>query len=193
MARILCLLVVAAILAGCTNTRVRAVRAADIPADFQAGRVLVFAGSFPDDARGPFETAFAERLRAAGVDALGALEAAVLLDKAAASEEIRRVAVAGGYASVLQLNGYSARTETRTVYVSQTLYGFTSIRPEQRVFGPFYSYGVALIDVPRWRTVWTASANGTKAGLASMEKFGREAADTAVEQMIDDRVIAPKG
>ncbi|MEQ9330302.1 hypothetical protein [Thalassobaculum sp.] len=193
MVRILCLLVAAAMLAGCTNTRVEAVRAADIPSDFRAGRVLVFAGSFPDDARAPFETAFAERLRAAGVDAVGALEAAVQIAKGAASDEIQRVAGNGGYSSVLHMNGYSARTETRTVYVSQTLYGFTSFRPEQRVFGPFYSYRVALIDVPRWRTVWTASANGTKAGLASMEKFGREAADTAVEQMIDDRVIVPKG
>lgn len=193
MARILCLLVAATVLAGCTNTKVRGVRAADIPSDFQAGRVLVLAGSFPDDARTPFETAFAERLREAGADAVGALEAGAQIERGTGSEEIRRVANDGGYSSVLLLSGYSARTETRTVYVSQTLYGFTSIRPEQRVFGPFYSYRVALIDVPRWRTVWTATANGTKAGLASMEKFGRDAADTAVEQMIDARVIAPKG
>ncbi len=193
MDRFLCLLVSAMILAGCSNTKVRGVRAPDIPSDFRAGRMLVFAGSFPDDARAPFETAFAERLRAAGVDAVGALEAAAQIDRGATSAEIQRIAGDGGYSSVLHLNGYSARTETRTVYVSQTLYGFTSFRPEQRVFGPYYSYQVALIDVPRWRTVWSAAANGTKAGLASMEKFGREAADTAVEQMIDDRVVVPKG
>lgn len=144
------------ILAGCTNTKVRAV---DIPNDHRAGRILVFAGAFPDDARGPFDAAFAERLRSAGVDAVGALEA--------------------------------ARTETRTVYVSQTLYGFTSFRPEQRVYGPFYS--AILVEVPNWRTDRTAAADGTKAGLALLAEFGREAAVAAVEQMIDDRVIVSKG